>query len=90
MPQYEVSVLRTSHQWATHTLTAASEAEARATTLDQDLDFKEKSCDYSVEGVRVIHPTIEALCKAWLADETDDGTFADDLRQHFAKHGEIV
>lgn len=54
MPQYEVSVLRTSHQWATHILTAASDAEAEARALAADLDFKEKSADYSVEEVSVI------------------------------------
>lgn len=125
MPKYEVSVLRVSHQWATHTLDAASEAEARATTLDLagDFDFQEKSCEYSIEEVDDLEPkwnvsitsaaqtlvvdeatgrtvavvydaanaetvarapAIEALCKAWLADETDDGTFADALRKHFA------
>jgi hypothetical protein len=53
MKKYEVSVLRTAHCWATVHISAESEAEARASAIDKAEDFKEKSCEYSVEDVRL-------------------------------------
>jgi hypothetical protein len=53
MKNYEVSVLRTALCWATVHISAESEAEARASAIDKAEDFKEKSCEYSVEDVRL-------------------------------------
>ncbi len=53
MKKYEISVLRTAHCWATVHISAESEAEARASAIDKAEDFKEKSCEYSVEDVRL-------------------------------------
>jgi hypothetical protein len=51
MEKFIVSVLRTSYAWRDIEISAASEAEARATVLDicGDYEFSEKDADYSIE-----------------------------------------
>jgi hypothetical protein len=53
MKKFIVSVLRTSYAWRDIEISAASEAEARATVLDicGDYEFSEKDADYSIEQV---------------------------------------
>jgi hypothetical protein len=53
MEKFIVSVLRTSYAWRDIEISAASEAEARATVLDicGDYEFSEKDADYSIEQV---------------------------------------
>jgi hypothetical protein len=53
MKKFIVSVLRTSYAWRDIEITAASEAEARATVLDicGDYEYSEKDADYSIEQV---------------------------------------
>ena len=51
MEKFIVSVLRTSYAWRDIEISAASEAEARATVLDicGDYEFSEKDAEYSIE-----------------------------------------
>ena len=53
MEKFIVSVLRTSYAWHDIEISAASEAEARATVLDTcgDYEYSEKDADYSIEQV---------------------------------------
>ena len=53
MKKFTASVLRTSYAWHEIEITAASEAEARATVLDVcgDREYKEKDVEYSIEQV---------------------------------------
>jgi hypothetical protein len=53
MKKFIVSVLRTSYAWRDIEITAASEAEARATVLDicGDYEYSEKDADYSIEQI---------------------------------------
>jgi len=53
MKKFIVSVLRTSYAWHDIEITAASEAEARATVLDicGDYEYSEKDADYSIEHI---------------------------------------
>jgi hypothetical protein len=53
MKKYIVSVSRISYGWRDIEITAASEAEARATALDLcgDYEYSEKDAEYSIEQV---------------------------------------
>lgn len=53
MKKFIVSVLRTSYAWRDIEISAANEAEARATVLDVcgDYEYSEKDADYSIEQI---------------------------------------
>jgi len=53
MKKFIVSVLRTSYAWRDIEITAASEAEARATVMDicGDYEYKGEDADYSIEHI---------------------------------------